>query len=107
MADGFKLAQNQAVSGLGPFIQMKNAVGDLAEQIGFVFLEDLQKAALAIKDWVQKNQGATSTENNGPNPPSEKQLEYLISLGYTGQKPKTMYEAGKIIEDLKIGAKTQ
>ena len=54
---------------------------------------------------IQKLQGTNNSENTTPNPPSEKQLTYLNNLGYTGPKPKTMFEAGKIIEDLKKGAK--
>lgn len=53
---------------------------------------------------VQKLQGATS-QSNGPSPPSEKQLEFLKNLGYTGRKPDTKQIASNIIEDLKSGAK--
>lgn len=37
--------------------------------------------------------------------PSQKQLDYLNSLGYTGPKPDTKQIASNIIEDLKNGAK--
>lgn len=56
---------------------------------------------------VQKLQGTKTPENNTPTTPSEKQLEYLTNLGYTGPKPKTSFEAGKLIEELKNGAQTQ
>lgn len=46
-----------------------------------------------------------SQSNNSPNLPSDKQLSYLTSLGYTGIPPKTSFEAGKLIEDLKNGVK--
>ncbi len=38
--------------------------------------------------------------------PSEKQLDYLKNLGYTGPKPDTKQIASNIIEDLKNGAVT-
>ena len=49
--------------------------------------------------------GNQTQSNNSPNPPSDKQLSYLTSLGYTGIPPKTSFEAGKLIEDLKAGVK--
>lgn len=60
---------------------------------------------------IQKLQGNASASSipsdNSPNPPSEKQLTYLTNLGYTGPKPKNMFQAGKLIEDFKAGAKNQ
>ena len=36
-----------------------------------------------------------------PNPPSDKQLDYLKNLGYTGITPKTSFEASNTINQLK------
>ena len=40
-----------------------------------------------------------------PNTPSQKQLDYLKNLGYTGITPKTKEEASKIIEECKNKSK--
>jgi len=48
----------------------------------------------------QKSGGGTMGD-----PPTEKQLEFLKNLGYTGRKPDTKQIASNIIEDLKNGAK--
>lgn len=48
-----------------------------------------------------------NTQNSGssaPNPASEKQLQYLKDLGYTGTPLKTSFGASKLIEKLKNGA---
>lgn len=57
-AKGFKLAQSEALTTSGALKQMKNAVGDLLEKIGQPFLDNITKAAKAIKDWSEKHQDA-------------------------------------------------
>lgn len=56
---------------------------------------------------IQTIKSSVQSENNAPSTPSDKQLSFLTTLGYTGPKPKTKFEASKLIEDLKNGAKTQ
>lgn len=34
-------------------------------------------------------------------PPTMKQIDYLAKLGYTGDRPKTLQEASKLIDSLK------
>lgn len=53
---------------------------------------------------VQKLNTPTQTTTS-TDAPSEKQLDYLKSLGYTGPKPSTKQIASNIIEDLKNDAK--
>lgn len=51
---------------------------------------------------------SVKTQNNiiiNSDTPSQKQLDYLKSLGYTGPKPASKQIASDIIEDLKSGAK--
>ena len=38
---------------------------------------------------------------NATHPPSQKQIEYMRDLGYTGEIPKSLYEATILIHDLK------
>ena len=54
---------------------------------------------------IQTIKGGNEHQTNGPSKPSEKQLDFLKSLGYTGPEPKTMFEASKLIEDIKAGVK--
>jgi hypothetical protein len=52
-ADGFKIAQTEAQTGLGPLTQMKNAVDDLAEEFGKIIAEGLNPFILKIKGIVE------------------------------------------------------
>lgn len=54
--EGFKLAREEALRGLGPLQQMKNAVGDVKEKIGGALLPTVQETALRIKEWCERNQ---------------------------------------------------
>ena len=56
MADGFKLAAREAQIGEGPLIQMRNAIGDVKEEIGNALLPMVLKSARAIKKWAEDNQ---------------------------------------------------
>jgi len=53
---GFKIAQAQAETTSGALTQMRNAVGDVAEEIGFALLPTIKSSAKAIKEWAQTNQ---------------------------------------------------
>ena len=52
------------------------------------------------------NRNYTSTTTPSDNTPTEKQLDYLQSLGYTGPAPKSKQEASDQIEKIKNGATT-
>jgi len=54
--EGFKLAREEALRGLGPLIQMRNAIGDVKEKIGAALLPTVQESALRIKEWAERNQ---------------------------------------------------
>jgi len=58
MADGFDIAKEEANSGLGPMVQLKNAWGDLTETIGKWFMPIIQKVA----KWLT---GITERINSG------------------------------------------
>lgn len=55
-ADGFELAKVAATQGLGPLVQMKNALDDMAKSIARPFLPAVQKAQLAVKKWAENNE---------------------------------------------------
>ena len=57
MADSFELSKASAQRGLGPFIRMQNALGDIAETIGGPFLDNMQRSAEAVRAWAERNQG--------------------------------------------------
>lgn len=49
-------AEIAASTGTGPLVQLKNTIGDIAEQFGVILLPSLQKVATALKgvaEWVQ------------------------------------------------------
>lgn len=54
-----------------------------------------------IEHLKSNNSDTTTVPNNTPTPPSQKQLDYLKSLGYTGITPKTSAEASDKISQLK------
>ncbi len=66
------------------------------------FIEEVKKTG-KIKTLKVESEQETKPHNNTnqDNPPSEKQLEYLKNLGYTGIPPKSKGEASKIIERCK------
>lgn len=63
--DNYKgFAETAAKTGAGTLTQLKNQLGDLAEQIGFILLPVLQKITAALKtvtEWMQNLQPATQT----------------------------------------------
>ena len=55
--DNYKgFAEIAASTGTGPLVQLKNTIGDIAEQFGVILLPSLQKVANALKsvaEWIQ------------------------------------------------------
>ncbi len=54
-ATAFELAEAEAETTSGSLKQMKNALGDIAEVIGQVFLPGMKSSAIAIKNWAENN----------------------------------------------------
>lgn len=52
---GFELAQAEALTTRGAFIQMKNSVGDALEAFATPFLGGFTKTAASIKEWCDNN----------------------------------------------------
>jgi hypothetical protein len=55
MAEGFESTKEEAMRGLGPIQQMKNAIGDVKEKIGAALLPVVQESAKRIKEWAEQN----------------------------------------------------
>jgi len=54
-AKGFQVAASQAKTYAGTVIQMKNAYGDLKEEIGKSLMPVFKEMAIKIKQWIEEN----------------------------------------------------
>jgi len=55
-AEGFALAEERAKTASGGLRQMWNALGDVAEIIGWALLPSIKDSSAAIKEWAKRNQ---------------------------------------------------
>ena len=77
---------------------------EITAMLDIVTAEEVEKIDTTPATETKATNPYQRTESEVSDAPTEKQLDYLSLLGYTGEKPKTKAEASDIIKSIKEGS---